>query len=83
MKNGGSELILSTPYHGYLKNIILSIFNKWDDYHTVFWQGGHVKFWSKNTLNQLLINHGFKITAFKGCGRIPFIWKSMIISAKV
>ncbi|MEO6850703.1 MAG: methyltransferase domain-containing protein, partial [Mucilaginibacter sp.] len=28
MKNG--TLIISTPYHGYLKNLVLSIFNKWD-----------------------------------------------------
>jgi len=83
MKNGGGELILSTPYHGYLKNLILSIFNKWDHHHTVFWQGGHIKFWSKQTLSKLLINHGFTVTAFKGCGRIPYVWKSMIISAKI
>lgn len=65
LKNGGGELILSTPYHGYLKNLILSVFNKWDHHHTVFWQGGHIKFWSKKTLSQLLTNHGFTVTAFK------------------
>jgi 2-polyprenyl-3-methyl-5-hydroxy-6-metoxy-1,4-benzoquinol methylase len=83
IKNGGGELILSTPYHGYLKNLVLSIFNKWDHHHTVLWQGGHIKFWSKKTLSNLLNNHGFKVTQFKGCGRVPFLWKSMIIMAKI
>ena len=83
LKNGGGELILSTPYHGYLKNLVLSILNKWDHHHTVFWKGGHIKFWSKKTLSQLLINHGFTVIEFNGCGRFPFLWKSMLLKAKI
>ena len=83
LKNGGGEIIISTPYHGYLKNLILSILNKWDHHHTVFWRGGHIKFWSRKTLSKLLNNHGFQVTAFKGCGRIPYVWKSMIIKAEI
>ena len=79
----GGELIVSTPYHGYLKNLMLSIFNKWDTHLSPTWQGGHIKFWSKKTLSQLLIDKGFTIIAFKGCGRIPYFWKSMIIKAKL
>lgn len=33
-------IILTTPYHGYLKNLALSIFNAWDKHHTVDWEGG-------------------------------------------
>lgn len=29
-QNGGGHLIISTPYNGYLKNLLISIFNKWD-----------------------------------------------------
>lgn len=83
MKNGGGELILSTPYHGYLKNLLLSIFDKWDFHHTVDWQGGHIKFWSKKTLSEILKKHGFIVEKFKGCGRFPLLWKSMIIKAKI
>jgi 2-polyprenyl-3-methyl-5-hydroxy-6-metoxy-1,4-benzoquinol methylase len=80
-KNG--ELIISTPYHGYLKNLLLSIFNKWDAHHAPDWQGGHIKFWSKRTLTNLLISKGFVIVAFQGCGRAPYFWKSMVIKAKL
>ena len=77
------ELIVSTPYHGYFKNLMLSIFNKWDMHISPLWQGGHIKFWSKNTLTQLLNEFGFKVTAFRGCGRMPYFWMSMIIKAKL
>jgi 2-polyprenyl-3-methyl-5-hydroxy-6-metoxy-1,4-benzoquinol methylase len=80
-KNG--ELIISTPYHGYLKNLMLSVLDKWDSHLSPTWDGGHIKFWSKNTLSQLLVDKGFTIITFKGCGRVPYFWKSMIIKAKL
>jgi len=81
--NNGGELILTTPYHGYLKNLMLSIFNKWDSHHGPGWHGGHIKFWSKATLSRLLTDAGFTVTDFKGCGRFPYFWKSMIIKARI
>jgi len=80
-RNG--ELIISTPYHGYWKNLLLAILGKWDTHHDPNWHGGHIKFWSKDSLSKLLINKGFAITEFKGCGRAPYFWKSMIIKAKL
>lgn len=81
LKTGG-RLIISTPYHGYLKNLVLSIFNKWDAHHTVFWDGGHIKFWSRQTLTRLLEEEGFQFEKFIGCGRVPYLWMSMIIVAR-
>ena len=80
-KNG--ELIISTPYHGYLKNLSLSLANKWDAHLGPLWLGGHIKFWSKASLSRVLTNAGFTIIAFKGCGRFPYFWKSMIIKARL
>jgi 2-polyprenyl-3-methyl-5-hydroxy-6-metoxy-1,4-benzoquinol methylase len=77
------EIIISTPYHGYLKNLMLSIFNKWDSHLDPMWHGGHIKFWSRKTLSNALLNAGFTNIEFKGCGRIPYFWKSMIIKAKL
>ncbi|WP_053405518.1 bifunctional 2-polyprenyl-6-hydroxyphenol methylase/3-demethylubiquinol 3-O-methyltransferase UbiG [Persicobacter sp. CCB-QB2] len=83
LKNGGGEIIISTPYHGYWKNLIMAVFGKWDKHLTVLWDGGHIKFWSKETLSKLLEEQGFEVVAFKGVGRIPFVWKSMIIKARL
>ena len=80
-KNG--ELIISTPYHGYWKNLMLAVFDKWDSHHDPTWHGGHIKFWSRRTLSRLLTEKGFVVTEFKGCGRAPYFWKSMIIKAKL
>jgi 2-polyprenyl-3-methyl-5-hydroxy-6-metoxy-1,4-benzoquinol methylase len=79
----GGELIISTPYHGYLKNLTLAIFNHWDKHLSPDWHGGHIKFWSRKTLSKLLTDKGFEVTDFKGCGRMPYFWKSMIIKAKL
>ena len=81
--NGKGEIIISTPYHGYLKNLVLSLFNKWDNHWGPMWYGGHIKFWSKATLSKALTDAGFTVTAFKGCGRVPYFWKSMVIKAKI
>jgi 2-polyprenyl-3-methyl-5-hydroxy-6-metoxy-1,4-benzoquinol methylase len=79
----GGYLIVSTPYHGYLKNLALSLFGKWDKHFTALWHGGHIKFWSRWTLGELLKTEGFEVTAFHGVGRFPFLWKSMILVARL
>jgi 2-polyprenyl-3-methyl-5-hydroxy-6-metoxy-1,4-benzoquinol methylase len=75
-------LIITTPYHGYIKNLALSLANKWDDHHTPLWHGGHVKFWSRRTLSTLLSEHDFKVVGFYGIGRLPYLWKSMMLVAQ-
>ena len=57
--------------------------NKWDDHHTVLWDDGHIKFWSKKTLTKLLEEFGFTVTNFKGAGRLPYLWKSMVIKVEL
>ncbi len=78
------KLILSTPYYGnYIKNLLCSIFNKWDDQFTVLWDGGHIKFFSLKTLNVLLEKSGFSIISHKICSRknffLNYIWPNNII----
>ncbi len=82
-KSGGGELIISTPYHGYLKNIALSLAGKMDKHFTVLWDGGHIKFWSVKTLSEILEEKGFNEFKFKGCGRVTSDWESKKGSCKV
>ncbi len=49
----GGHLIVSTPYHGYLKNMAISLIGGWDRHFTVDWEGGHIKFFSKRTLGRI------------------------------
>jgi 2-polyprenyl-3-methyl-5-hydroxy-6-metoxy-1,4-benzoquinol methylase len=79
----GGQLILSTPYHGYWKNLLLALTGKMDDHFTALWDGGHIKFWSRKTLTTLLQEGGFQVTAFRGAGRFPLLWKSMLVKAVI
>jgi 2-polyprenyl-3-methyl-5-hydroxy-6-metoxy-1,4-benzoquinol methylase len=78
----GGRLILSTPYHGYWKNLALAVTNRMDGHFTALWDYGHIKFWSRKTLEQLLCEAGFVIEGFTGVGRVPLLWKSMVIVAR-
>ena len=78
LKEGGL-LIITTPYHGYMKNLMLSITNKWDSHIDPFWDGGHIKFWSKRTMERLLVESGFDVKEFVGIGRVRYLWKSMLM----
>ncbi len=77
----GGCVILTTPYHGYLKNLALSLFNYWDKHHTVDWVGGHIKFFSENTLSKMLIEAGFSNVTYNNVGRLTWLWKSMVCRA--
>lgn len=77
----GGELLISTPYHGYLKNLALALSNKMDAHFTALWDGGHIKFFSRKTLTVMLEEHGFSVRGFAGAGRIPWLWKSMLLRA--
>ncbi len=81
--NPQGYLVISTPYHGYFKNLALSLFDKWDFHHTALSDGMHIKFWSRRTLTQLLDEEGFESVEFIGAGRLPYFWKSMVIVAKL
>jgi 2-polyprenyl-3-methyl-5-hydroxy-6-metoxy-1,4-benzoquinol methylase len=81
LKPGGC-LVLGTPYHGYLKNLAISILGKWDEHHGVHWDGGHIKFYSVRTLENLVRGAGFTVEQFHYYGRMPWLWKNMICVAR-
>ena len=81
LKPGGTAII-STPYHGYLKNLALAASGKMDEHFTALWDHGHIKFWSIQTLTFLLQEAGFQNIRFVRVGRVPALAKSMIAVAQ-
>ena len=79
LKRGG-RFICTTPYHGYLKNLVLALAGKWDEHANPLWDGGHIKLWSRATLTQLLIETGFQNPQFRGAGRLPYLWMTMVMA---
>jgi 2-polyprenyl-6-hydroxyphenyl methylase/3-demethylubiquinone-9 3-methyltransferase len=74
----GGVGIVSTPYHGYWKNLALALTGKWDAHLSPLWEGGHVKFFSFASLATLLEDAGFTQISFKRVGRIPAVAKSVV-----
>lgn len=78
----GGQFICTTPYHGYLKNLVLAVLGKWDSHANPLWDGGHIKLWSRRTLSQLLAEAGFTQLEFQGVGRCPGLWMTMAMSSR-
>lgn len=75
------RLILTTPYHGYLKNLALAVSGKMDKHYTSLWDGGHIKFFSVATMNHLLTSENYTNIKFTFSGGFPYFWKSMLCSS--
>lgn len=73
----GGRIIITCPYHGYLKNLLISVLNKRDTHMDVTWVGGHIKLFSMASLSKMLKKSGFEITSMWGIGRFPLLWKSI------
>ena len=78
----GGVAIVSTPYHGYFKNVALALSGKMDDHFTALWDYGHIKFWSIPTLTALLSEAGLEVVECYRVGRVPVLAKSMVLVAR-
>jgi 2-polyprenyl-6-hydroxyphenyl methylase/3-demethylubiquinone-9 3-methyltransferase len=77
----GGMLIMATPYHGYLKNLVIAVTGRLDHHLTTLSPEGHVHFFSIATIREFLRKIGFEEIAVYRVGRISVIAKSMIVTA--
>lgn len=77
----GGMVVVSTPYHGYWKNLALALAGRWDAHFTALWEHGHIKFWSARTLRTLLEGAGLVIDDTLRVGRWAPLAKSLVLSA--
>jgi hypothetical protein len=75
-------LLISTPFHGYIKNLLINLLGKHDFHYNPLWRHGHIKFFSVKTLTQLVKNCNFKLIEKKFSGRFYPISNSMIFLLK-
>lgn len=75
-------VIISTPYHGYIKNLALALTGKFDAHFTALWEGGHIKLWSIRTLSTLIEDAVLIVDSIYRVGRVPPLAKSMILVAR-
>ena len=77
------RLILTTPYHSYLKFFVLALSGKMDKHLNPLADGGHIKFFSVATLTALLKSEGYTDINFKFAGRLRYLSKSMLCSSSL
>jgi 2-polyprenyl-3-methyl-5-hydroxy-6-metoxy-1,4-benzoquinol methylase len=79
LKESDSELIIITPYHGYLKNLVMAILGKWPRHLSPNWRGGVIKFFDINQLKNLATNNGFEIKEISTIGRFKYLAKNIFL----
>ena len=77
-------VIISTPFHGYFKNLLISLLNLNDSHYTVLWKHGHIKFFSVKTFKKLVSTSKvpLQIKRISYSGRIYPFSNSMIFLLK-
>lgn len=78
--HSGGLMVVTTPFHGYWKNLALALSGGFDAHWHPLRDYGHIKFFSRATLTALFQESGFHALNFTTAGRIPLLAKSMIIS---
>lgn len=78
----GGVLVISTIYHGYLKNIATAVLGRFDLKMNPLWDHGHIKFFSPRTLSKLLTECGFEGVTVKRPDLIPHFSRSMVVCAR-
>jgi 2-polyprenyl-6-hydroxyphenyl methylase/3-demethylubiquinone-9 3-methyltransferase len=76
----GGTLVVSTPFHGYWKNLALALTGGFDKHWHPLRDFGHVKFFSRATLTALFAEFGLSDLQFQTVGRFPPFARSMILS---
>jgi 2-polyprenyl-6-hydroxyphenyl methylase/3-demethylubiquinone-9 3-methyltransferase len=75
-------ILISTPYHSYLKNLLIALANGWDRHADPNWDHGHIKFFSCRTLERLFHAEGFRMIQIGRAGRVSILAKSMVAVAE-
>jgi SAM-dependent methyltransferase len=73
----GGHLILTTPFHGLVKNLVVALF--YFDRHFNNIEGGHIRFFTRRSLTAVVRGCGFEEVAFSTIGRIPALARSMFV----
>jgi 2-polyprenyl-3-methyl-5-hydroxy-6-metoxy-1,4-benzoquinol methylase len=75
----GGQIIVSTPFHGYWKNLALALTGRFDEHWHPLRDCGHIKFFSVRTLSALFLEQGFTVLDCVRVGRLPFLARSMVL----
>jgi 2-polyprenyl-3-methyl-5-hydroxy-6-metoxy-1,4-benzoquinol methylase len=75
------QAVITTPFHGYWKNLAIVLAGKSDHHWNAKSDYGHIKFFSKRSLTEMARECGFEPDRVVGAGRIPVLPATMVMSA--
>ena len=75
----GGLYVLTTPFHGRLKNILVSLL-KFDRHFDP--EGGHIRFFDRAGLNRCLLRAGLRPLAWRGIGRVWPLYRTWFVVAR-
>jgi SAM-dependent methyltransferase len=61
----GGRLLVTVPYHGVLKNVLIALF-RWEEHYAP--DHPHIRFFSRRTLGSLAASSGFREIETRTCG---------------
>lgn len=73
----GGKLAITTPYHGWLKNMLVMTFG-FEKHFDVEWQ--HIRFWTKRSMTKVAAAHHLRPLVWDSVGRVPWIAKSFFVT---
>lgn len=82
MLRPGGLVLLSVPYHGYLKNLVIALLGRNDLRLQALAPHGRLKFFSRQTLAALAEQAGFELLELQRIGRVPPLARSMLLVAR-
>ncbi|MDP2623983.1 MAG: class I SAM-dependent methyltransferase [Actinomycetota bacterium] len=75
----GGYLAITTPFHGGLKNVAISLLHF--DHHFAI-EGEHIRFFTDRALRRLLESSGFAVESIIHFGRFPPLWAGVFVWAR-
>ena len=73
------QLILTVPYHGFIKNMAIALFGFERHYNPDI---SHIRFFTKDSIDKCLVRAGFSPIFWKGIGRYWPLYKSICVVAQ-
>jgi hypothetical protein len=78
----GGVFVLSIPYSGYLKNLLMTMRDWLTPPFFTPWDGGYIQRWSKKCLTTLLEAYGFTVVELIGVRGSSLQWESLVLVAR-
>ena len=78
----GGILILTSPFHGYVKNLALALTDRFDTRWDALTDHSRIKFFSRSTLLSLCAEFDLHGLHFETIGRVPMFARAMLVSGR-